>query len=108
VNLLAKSEEEFDKWARKDFLVAYQSFMRGGVSGDACRPLVGLSDTGTKDVLHVDGTVRQIEMSKTKKVSTGLPLIPSVERARIEYSNFRSGKPLLELKKPPGVNHEEA
>lgn len=36
-------DEESEKWARLDFIRAYQAFAAGGVDGEVCLPLAGLS-----------------------------------------------------------------
>lgn len=50
--LLARTPEEFDKWARKDFLETYRAFARTGVDGESCRPLPGLSESGSVRTVH--------------------------------------------------------
>ena len=51
--LLAKTGDEFDKWARQDFLKAYES-LAGNIDrrNEACRPLPGLQ-TIEDDVAYV-------------------------------------------------------
>jgi hypothetical protein len=70
--ILDKSQQDFDTWVRKDFIAAYQGFMRAGVDGDVCRPLPGLADTGTFDVHKIDGTIAQATLGVVR-IETGLP-----------------------------------
>lgn len=37
------TDEESEKWARLEFIKAYQAFAAGGVDGEACEPLPGLA-----------------------------------------------------------------
>jgi len=71
--ILEKTQPDFDTWVRKDFLAAYQGFMRAGADGDVCRPLPGLADTGTFDVQKIDGTIGQVS-AEVIRIETGLPL----------------------------------
>jgi hypothetical protein len=96
VALLSKTEEEFDKWAKQDFIKTYQAFMRVGVNGDACRPLVGLSDVGVHEVRYGDGTTKLIDLGGAKKVKTGLPPL-ALPHQRVGH---RDNVPQLELKNP--------
>ncbi len=38
------SDEESEKWARLEFIKAYQAFSAGGVDGEVCLPLPGMSE----------------------------------------------------------------
>lgn len=60
--LLEKTPQEFDTWARKEFIRVYVSLARSGVTGDICRPLPGLGDSGVKQVQRLDGSVGEITM----------------------------------------------
>lgn len=72
--ILEKTQQDFDTWVRKDFIAAYQGFMRAGADGDVCRPLPGLADTGTFDVHKIDGTIHQVS-ADVVRIETGLPAI---------------------------------
>lgn len=100
VALLSKTEEEFDKWAKQDFLKTYQAFMRAGVNGDACRPLVGLSETGNHEVRGIDGTTKTVNLGGPKRIETGLPLLPGIAANRPAIGRKREAIPRVELKKP--------
>ena len=98
VSLLEKTTDEFDKWAKQDFLKTYQAFQRAGVNGDACRPLVGLADTGVHEVRHADGTTGTVNLGGPKRIVTGLPVM--IGHKGSERLDHKTNVPNLALKKP--------
>jgi hypothetical protein len=48
--LLARSGEEFDKWAKAEFCRVYEALLRTGASDDSCRYLPGICETKPGEV----------------------------------------------------------
>lgn len=55
--ILTGTGDNWAVWTRKDFVAAYESFSRGGVSADACRPLDGLSQGEVRDRALCDNVI---------------------------------------------------
>lgn len=70
--ILDNTQHNFDTFVRKDFVAAYQGFMRAGADGDVCRPLPGLCETGSHAVHKIDGTIGVFK-SSVVRIETGLP-----------------------------------
>lgn len=98
-HVLTKTADEWEKWFRLDFLKTYAGFYRHGISGDVCRPLEGLGDTGWHDVLTRDGTISKCDLGRPVTVVTGLPPLPDSVNCRIrERSNDYASRRNLDVK----------
>lgn len=97
--LCARSGEDFDIWAKKDFLASYAILVRSGASPEMLAPLQGLGGSGPVRTI----TGEYIEhTAPTVEVQTGLPWAGDPVR-RLGQSTPRqraAAPPMLELKKP--------
>lgn len=99
---------EFDTWLRKDFLRAYETFCRTGVSPEAAAPLVGIHQKENRLLGHDDpATARLVPAcaGPPLRIATGLG-----ERRFGEASGRPLASPVLprlELRRPmtDPVNH---
>ena len=104
VSLLDKTAEEFDKWARQDFIRVYKTFMRTGASEEACRALPGLSEVGEHPVCGTDGKVRTVRLDGPTVIETGLPALPESKVPRIGQIGRIANDVGLVLKKPTNLS----
>lgn len=81
------TDEESEKWIRLEFIKAYQVFSAGGVGGEVCEPLPGLSQATSVGGNMCAPIPRLIECSPDR----------AKEPKRIASASQPS-KPLLELK----------
>ncbi len=81
------TDEESEKWVRLEFIKAYQAFSAGGVGGEVCEPLPGLSQQAPIGGVLCAPVPRVIECTPDR----------AGEPKRIA-ANPLSVKPLLEIK----------
>lgn len=84
------TDADSEKWARKEFIDAYQRLHRSQVDGEICRPLTGLAGGEFKDGREY--------IPKIVNVVTGLPVLPASERVRITDGRLA---PRVTLRKVP-------
>lgn len=85
------SGAEAEKWLRKEFIDTYRAVHRSGATGEAAKPLPGLSG-GT----YGDGTKYDPPIVKVK---TGLPAVPMLQQNE-PITITQHALPKIELKKP--------
>lgn len=71
--------EDGEKWARIDFLKTYVAFVEGGVDGEACKPLPGLSQASLVNGEVVAPVPRRIACAADR---AGEPRISQVAKLR--------------------------
>lgn len=81
------TDEESEKWVRLEFIKAYQAFSAGGVGGEVCDPLPGLSQATSVGGNLVAPIPRVIECTPDR----------AKEPKRIAATK-QPAKPMLELK----------
>lgn len=74
--LLGRTGDDFDKWARQEFIKCYEAFCRAGVPEDDCRPLGGLQTTETRPVrVYVGYDVAAASVKRLQELRASVPSI---------------------------------
>lgn len=86
------SGAEAEKWLRKEFIDTYRAVHRSGVTGEAARPLSGLSGGTYGDGRRYDPPI--------VRITTGLPALPLLQQSEPPSKVTHVQLPRIELKKP--------
>lgn len=85
------SGADAEKWLRKEFIDTYRAFHRSGITGEAAKPLPGLSGGSYGDGTNYEPPI--------VRITTGLPSVPMLQ-VNEPITITKTKLPKIELKKP--------